>query len=1174
MSFLQLAYTMARRRIATAWRLELVLFLGILLSVALLSSSVVFSDLLAEAALRRTLREAEAGDVNFWVRIFVNLEEPTIAAQRTSIYERSLDLVDERVTQVFDSYLADRAHLLETSTFFYTGDDRFELEQDARPRGRIQYMTRLFDDDRSTLLEGRWPAEATPVSGQPASRPGGNLWRPLEVAIERRGADMVDISLGEVLSVHPATGSTEHKLIDVRVVGIFQRNEPENDFWFGRQHNFANHNGDWPTVPMFTTEAGILQQVASEYPGIYSNVTWIYDLDRQGFSFDDVDGIQQSIRVMRRDVVSLLDNSTVSLKLDRLLDDYSSQLVLSRIPLYLMVFLVVGILAYYLALVSALTIRSRSAEIAMLKSRGATTLQVGLMVFVEGLLLALPAVVVGSALAAPVAGLLGSLFFDVQRDGVLIVLSSRAFLLGAAGALLSVVVLTLSTLVAARQGIVEFRQAGARPARAPLLHRYYLDFLLLALIGLIWWQIQSRSSFLLRPSGVGRGGLGALEIDFTLLLGPVLGLLALGLVVLRFFPVAVALLARVVEPVGPVWLVQGLRRVGRDPIAPGSLVVLLMLATALGVIGSAFGSTLQQSQVDRARYHVGADLRVHHNGNRHPVPSLGLDDRLFPALPGLQTVEVSRSTGNLLTQGFSSERFDLLAVDTSRFHRVAWFRPDFADGSASGGLGELMRAIQPPPGLNEQRQPAELQISPAALPGGGGGILLPADATGLSLWANPGQPGARLAVGARLRDSAGYTFDAIIGQPGDPGWQKISGDIEPQLTRSNRVLPGVEPPFTLVNIQVFSRFGISDPGVLFLDDLSAITPDGEVLVEDFQSLANWRVAEDYTRPGLYALETSQAVSRPNDRTQGQQSAAYSWAPGGVSLRAIRPGPPDTPVAAIVSPQILELADIQVGDTIGIATSNLAFPIRVAAVADYFPTLDPRDRPFVVLDLEAFNFYNDRLGRRPGPGPNEVWAAVPDLSSPSMGEGQDGGHAEAVAVELLSETLTGMGVTVDDSLLATEEIKRRVEQPLANASWGGLLALMFLALVLASASGVVLFSYVDTGERRTEFALLRTLGASAGQLNGMVWFNLLLMVVCGVALGTWAGHQIGATLLPVLEVSEGGARVTPPMALQTNWLTLAVAYLALAAVALANVAWLAWFTARLNVQQVLRAGEAG
>ena len=771
----------------------------------------------------------------------------------------------------------------------------------------------------------------------------------------------------------------------------------------------------------------------------------------------------------------------------------------------------------------------------------------GLTIFVEGVLLAVPAVAVGTLLAAPVAGLLGNLFFDVRGDGILIALSTRAFLLGAAGALLAVSVLTLSTMVAARQSIVEFRQAGARPARAPLLHRYYLDILLLALIAFIWWQIQNRSAFLLRP--VGRG---ELEIDFTLLVGPVLGLLALGLIVLRFFPLAVALLARLMEPVGPVWLVQGLRRVGRDPIAPGSLVVLLMLATALGVIGSAFGSTLERSQEDRARYQVGADVRVTHTGNRLPVSSLGLADVGLQDLPQLEVAEVSRLTGNLLTQGFSSERFDLLAVDSSRFDRVAWFRPDFVEGQS---LSSLMRLIQTPPGLTQERQPAELQISAAALPGGGAGLPLPPDATGLSLWANPSQPRARLAIGARLRDGQGYTYDTLIGEPTEAGWQKITGDLAPRPTRANREPPPVEPPFTLVNLQVFSRFGLSDPGALFLDELTAVTPDGETTLFDFQSLDGWAVVEDYTRPGLYALESSRAVSR----AEGRQSAAYSWAPGGVSLRAIRPGPADSPIAAIVSPRILELADVSVGDVISLGTSNMAFPIRVVAVAEYFPTLDPRQRPFIIVDLETFNLYSDRLGRRPGSGPNEVWASAVD---------------EGMAAAELSRILSKMGVTVERSLTASEEVRLRVEQPLANASWGGLLALMFLALALASASGVILFSYVDTGERRTEFALLRTLGSSAGQVNRMVWFNLLLMVVCGVALGTWAGQQIGVTLLPVLEVSEGGVRVTPPMSLQTNWITLLVAYLALAAVALANVAWLAWFTGRLNIQQVLRAGEAG
>ena len=1142
MSFLQLAYIMARRRIATAWRLELVLFLGILLSVALLSSSVVFSDLLAEAALRRTLREADAADVNFWVRIFLNLEEPTIASQRVSQYQSSIDTIERDVTARFDPYVEGKARLLETSTFFFTGAPRFEVHRDLRPRGRIQFMTGLFEEDRSRLLEGRWPADPGSGAGMTGMEEGS-----LEVVIERFGSELIGLGPGDELKIHPATGVEEQKIITARIVGIFERVDPENDFWYGRDHNFSNHNSDWPTVPLFTTEANILQQVATEYPGIYSNVTWIYDLDRQGFSFDEVDHIQQNIRFMRANVIANLENSTVALKLDRLLDDYSEQLVLSRIPLFLMVFLVVGILAYYLALVSALTIRSRSTEIALLKSRGTTTMQVGLMIFVEGLLLAIPAVAVGTLLAAPVAGILGSLFFDVQRDGILIALSTRAFLLGTAGALLSVVVLTVSTLAAARQGIVEFRQAGARPARAPFLHRYYLDFLLLAFIGIIWWQIQSRSSFLLRP--VGRG---ELEIDFTLLLGPVLGLLALGLIVLRFFPLAVALLARVMEPIGPVWLVQGLRRVGRDPIAPGSLVVLLMLATALGVIGSAFGSTLERSQEDRARYQVGADVRVQHTGNRTPVTTLGLADSDLRNVPGLEIVEVSRQTGNLLTQGFSSERFSLLAVDTARFSRVAWFRPDFADGQP---LGSLMRAIQPLAPLTQEIQPAELQISPAALPGRTAGIPLPAEATGLALWANPGQPGARLGVAARLRDSNGYAFDSLIGEPGEPGWQRISGELGPRPERrGSRQAPSLEPPFTLINLQVFSRFGLRDPGVIFLDDLTAITPEGEAPVSDFQSLNSWQAVEDYTRPGLYALETSSAVSRE----PGRSSAAFSWAPGGVGLRGFRPGSPSLPVPVIASPQILDIANVQVGEVVNVGTSNVAFPVRIVAIADYFPTLDPREQPFMVMDLETFKLYGDRHGRRPGSGPNEVWASSDD---------------EDATLRLLTDQMVDRGILVEDSLKASEEIRRRVEQPLANASWGGLLALMFLALVLASASGVVLFSYVDTGERRTEFALLRTLGSSASQLNGMVWFNLLLMVICGIALGTWAGQQIGATLLPVLEVSEGGVRVTPPMVLETNWVTLAVAYLALTAVALGNIVWLAWFTARLNIQQVLRAGEA-
>lgn len=1125
MSFLQLAYSIARRRIAAAWRLELTLFLGILLAVSILSGSVVFSDLLAEAALRRALQEAPAEEVNFWVRIYHHLEEPATAAQRDSVYQTAIDFVEERVNRPFRPYLEGEARLLETATFFFGGAARFDLPQEVRPRGRVQYMTGLFAENRSQLVAGRWPA--------PPAAAGDTTMPVLEVVIDTTGAELLELAAGDELDLLPSTGTLNQQATRARIVGVFRRVNPADDFWHGRERNFSHHNDQWATVPLFTAEDAILETMAATYPGLYANATWIYDLNRQGIRAGDAAALKSALRRTRDDVAANLENSTVGIKLERLLDRYSEQLTLSRIPLFLMVFLVVGILAYYLALVSGLTVRARSGEIALLKSRGVTTGQIGLLILVEGLVLAVPAVIVGTLLAPPAAGLLGSLFFDLEGSGALIALSYRAFLLGAGGALLAVLALTLSTLAAARQSIVEFRQAGARPPQAPWFHRYYLDLLLLVLIGLLWWQIQSRDTFLLRPVGAGE-----LEIDFTLLLSPALGLVALGLLTLRFFPLTMALLARIAEPVGPVWLVQGLRRVGRDPIAPGSLVALLMLATALGVIGSAFTATLQRSQEDQARYQVGADLRIQHSGDRSPVIDYGLSD--FAAANGQLSgvAEGQRGSGALLTQGISSTRLSVLAVDAADFADAAWFRADFAGGQS---LAELMDALQPDGGRAAD----------------GYGIALPRDATALTVWANPGRPGSRLVVLARLRDDKGYHFDAFLGEPAALGWQQLSGELTP-IRRRGGAPPQVTPPFTLLNLQVGSRFGLNEPGILFLDELAAVTPGGARVIADFQSLENWAVIEDYARPGLYALERSAAVSR----AEGRVAAAFSWAPGGIGLRGIRPGPVDMPVPIIAAPEVLEIADAGLGDTLTLSVSNFALPVRVAAVADYFPTLDPREQPFIVLDQAAFAGYANRHGRRPAGGPDEVWAAL-----------SDGADADdAVALSILTAALADRGLEVEETRQAALEIRRRVARPLANASWGGLLALMFLALTLASASGVALFSYVDTGERRTEFALLRTMGSSARQLNGMVWFNLLVIVVCGVGLGTWVGQQIGAALLPVLEVAEGGMRVTPPMALQTNALTLLTAYLALAAVAVGNGVWLAWFTARLEVQQVLRAGE--
>ncbi len=1132
-AILNLGYVLARRRLMSSFRIELTVLLGVTLAVVLLSSAAVFNDLLAETALRRALSEADSSDVNVWVRVFNDLDDPRIATASSDRYQTSQRFVAERVLPPLSEAISAASMQVETATFYFSGRPNLDLPNDRRPRGRLQHLSGL-QDDKGRLLAGRWPS----VPDDPGydDSTGATDGVVIEVAVDAPGLEFLGLELGERFQIIPATGGDGQAATDVAVVGVIEPVNPADEYWFRRAKLLTYHDDNWTLVPLFASEEAIRQQVGRRYPGLYTSSAWFLQVDRLGVRARRVDDLQQALRQARREVANNLPNGSTSTGLARILDTYEEQLLLARIPLFLMVFLVAGILAYYLTLTAGMVIRARSAEIAMLKSRGATTWQIGILTLVEGLLLAGPALIAGTLLAPLLARALGGLVFDAAWAGAPVSLSWQAFGMGAAGALLAVVVLSLATLAAAGKGIVEFRQAGARPARTPFIHRYYLDLLALVVIAFLWWQISNRGTVLTRSLG-GR----ELEVDFALLLGPALGLIALGLLVMRLFPLAAGLASRVVGAVGPGWLVQGLRRVARDPIAPGSLVALLMLATALGVVGSAFSATLSRSQDDRVRYDVGADVRILHDGARSSQVVAGVSD----AIP--MSAEVMRTEGSLLTDAFGSQRVSVLAVEPERLTDVAWWRDDFGDGST---LPELMGMLAPNP------------QAPVGLP-------LPEGTTDLTLWAQAGGLQNRLiGVLARVRDSAGRHYDIPLGDISSYDWVELNGNLAFRAGRGGRrsddeTLPRLDqPPYTLINLQIIGRTATDRPGVLFLEGLTAQTPQGPVTVDGLNSAEGWSVIEDYVRPGLYSLETSRSVHRPGS----SGSTVFSWSPGGVGAPGLRPGGPAPPLPAVVSPGILDATGASVGDTVTLGMSTFALPIKVMGVTEFFPTVNPREQPFVIANLREFIDYSNRHGRRVFSGAGEVWLArdIPPGDLPSA-------LAQAAAAET---TLESLGLNAGQTLIAEQEAMIRGTQPLANAGWGGLLVIMFLALALASASGIALFCWLDTRERQTEFALLRTLGSSRGQLHGVVWFNLAIVVIAGVAVGTWAGAQIGAALLPVLEVAEGGVRATPPLTFQTDWRMLALAYAVLGIVSIVTVIWLAIVTSRLEVQRVLRAGEGG
>ena len=230
---------------------------------------------------------------------------------------------------------------------------------------------------------------------------------------------------------------------------------------------------------------------------------------------------------------------------------------------------------------------------------------------------------------------------------------------------------------------------------------------------------------------------------------------------------------------------------------------------------------------------------------------------------------------------------------------------------------------------------------------------------------------------------------------------------------------------------------------MFFGRVDVETPAEDFVLHDYKSNEGWQVIEDFRIPGLNSLESSRSASEGEFDITGR----FSWSPGGTGLTGIRAGGRDEPVPALVSSEFLDVADAVVGDTVILSMSSYSLLLRVAAEVEFFPTLDPRDRPFAIVDLPRLIQAETRYSPRPSRGPNELWLS------------QNAGPGEAQTAESIKDVLREEGIRVRDAFDANAMVEQRVEQPLVNAGWGALLVLLFLAVALASASGLLLFAHM-------------------------------------------------------------------------------------------------------------------
>jgi len=1096
----------------------------------LVSSTPLFSNVLSDLGLRHALiqQPKELSDI----QLYLPYNSPNQAD-----YQDTWSFIKQQVSSYLGNTVYKEERSIQSATFDVTQPSSLiDPTSQYKPSGYFEMYTNLYDHVR--LVGGRYPNPSSSSTQPQAQQQNttsstGEITNGLavEALIGTETAKVYNLKIGDQITLYSDMWGNGPTQLIVTVTGTIEPKDTKDEFWFLSPDIFVPPVGS-VSIPLFIPEETIWNKVVTVFPGGNLTYNWYYYVDINRINTVNAKRISSAVGLMENNIISKLPRATSFTSLNAAINDYLQKQLYTQIPLFLLIFQIVGIILYYVATVANMVIEQEATEIALLRSRGANTTQVFGILFMEGVIITTIGGIAGPFLGALIFKLLGktSPFHPLSGGGFLPVhFSSSVFILAAVSAVFCLIAFMLPAIQATRRGIVQQRQQLARPPRAAFWQRYYLDIVLLFVGAGLYYELHQRGT--LTQQSI----FGNLSIDPLLLITPLLFMIAVAIIFLRIFPFLIMAAEKLSRYVANSSVIISLRYMARNPVHYTRLILLLLLAASMGAFSASFMGTLNQSYKERTMYAAGADVRLE-NLNTYTSGEGAIHDK-YAAIPGVEQISVAYRGSATVGTSFTQNDATILAVDPNSIAQVAWFRSDFAPKT----LGSLMTT------LADDKPQSE-------------GLVLPEGSEKLGVWVRPVfQQTAKITIWARVEDGKNQYYDFQVGTPSLGDWQYIETSIKPIFSNNPLTSPitlrclwvstsgsrvGESLGFNMDELQV-KIAGSSDPIVVDnFDDVSGWTP----LVNDQSAVLK--------RQSLDTLKSDVQIKH-----EGQASARYVWFSGGTYIyRGIFPNMDQRPLKAIVSRQFLESTGIQLGQSslITIRMPGQYLLIEVVDVVNYFPTLDPEKQGFVLVNLDRLMSLRSRvLGSQIYLYPNEIWLTLT----------KDQTIRSTAMATLMSP---GYGAhTIYDTVKILADQK---SDPLIAAGWGGVLMLAFFGVALVSALGFIVYAYLSARSRQLEFAILRTLGFSLRQIIALIGFEQLFIILMGMGLGTYVGVVLSGVMMPFLQLTEHGQRVLPPFIFVTDWTTILTTYGVLAVSFAITISLVIVYFTRVTIYRTLRMGD--
>ena len=917
------------------------------------------------------------------------------------------------------------------------------------------------------LTAGSWPGP--PRQGQP-----------IGVALPVTAARMLGLAVGDVLALRDSTTGTPARL---RITGLFRVRDPGAPYW---RLSLLGTSGALVQGSFITYGPMLVDPAALGPRGLTTGgASWLIRVHTARIPPGGIAALQRRLTgaVSSLEGAQRLGGLQVTTALPRTLSALASSLVVARSLLLIGSLELILLALAAVALAARLLATQREEEAALLSARGVARGQLALASLAEATLLAVTGAAAGAVLGSYVTqALLSARGLPAAGAGgpagpLRPAASEGVWWLTAVIAVLAIIVMSWPALRPAAPG--EARSRRGRQAVLAGAARAGLDVALIALGVLAFWELR-------RYSAVPRLPGGRLGIDPVLAAAPVVAIAGLALIPLRILPAAARLLDRGSAHGRRLAAALAGWQVSRRPQRQSGPALLVVLAVATGTLALAQHQSWQQSQLDRAAFATGADVKV----DLATPLTLGRAGALAHAHDVLDAMPVA---------AFNSG-FDVLAVDASVAAGTVLLRPD---------LSPL------PPALLWR------QITPARA---GPGLVLPGRPARLGLTARLRPPGGQhlgpLAVTLSVQDGFGVVYPVPAGTlPADGRYHRLIAGLSaaPRARYPLRLLalsasyqlPGVPPP----PYPGAEQRTAAARATLAVRSLAASPAAGGGFPAPFaggRALAGWHAA--VTAAGLadpHAHGIGPAVAGWRV-TAGAATLTFGIGSGHLIQRAGRPPLPVSgqlaltgghlalPVPAIATRAFFGSAGAHLGDVVPLPVGNVSVPVRLVAKVRAFPTVG--ERPAVIVDLARLQ---DALaGRSQPPLPVTQWWLRTERGVPA-------GLPPGAAVTSRAAMAAGL-----------------LGDPLPNVPQLGLLVILVAAALLACI-GFTVSVVAAVRERRLTDALLAALGVGPGSRAGQLCLEQLMLSLPAAAAGALIGTLLAHLLVPAVTLTGGGAVPFPP-----------------------------------------------